>query len=69
MNNLSPELATEPLLFSWDSPRTTKGSAPGLSGAFLIGTRRLLLYFPGGLSADSHASAAAGPCRFDHSCI
>jgi hypothetical protein len=24
MNNLSPELATEPLLFSWDSPRTKK---------------------------------------------
>jgi hypothetical protein len=26
MNNLSPELATEPLLFSWDSPRTKKAA-------------------------------------------
>src|SRR6184192_2859092 len=46
-----------------------KSSAPGLSGAFLIGTRHLLLYFPSGLSAHSHASATAGPYRFDHSCI
>jgi len=26
MNNLTPELATEPLLFSWDSPRTQKAA-------------------------------------------
>src|SRR4029450_5858897 len=26
MNNLSPELATEPLLFSWDSPRRRPGA-------------------------------------------
>jgi hypothetical protein len=26
MNNLNPELATEPLLFSWDSPRTKKAA-------------------------------------------
>src|SRR6266480_2575452 len=26
MNNLSPELATEPLLFSWGSPRTKKAA-------------------------------------------
>src|SRR5438874_10537502 len=46
-----------------------KSSAPGLSGAFLIGTRHLLLCFPSGLPAHSHASATAGPYRFDHSRI
>ena len=29
MNNLSPELATEPLLFSWDSPRRRRAAFLG----------------------------------------
>src|SRR5947199_383462 len=36
---------------------------------FTLGPRLLLVYFPSGLSAHSHASATAGPYRFDHSCI
>ena len=36
MNNLSPELATEPLLFSWDSPRTQKAALPAFLALSLL---------------------------------
>ena len=64
---LVSESATEPLLFSWDSPRRRRKLAiPGFSGAFLGRARRLLLHFSNRLSTHGHASATASSRRFDH---
>ena len=61
MNSVATEIAAEPLLFSWDSPRAAKDDARGFPGAVADGTRPLLLCLPNCLPDSGSASAAAGP--------
>ena len=69
MNDLSSELATEPLLFSWDSPRRRQAAFLAFLAISLLAHAVCFYIFQVVYPPADRASATSGPRCFDHSCI